>query len=261
MAARWVFITTGQLDFHKLKGDPDNIGRHLTDYISGFSENIRKIFERFDFLPQITRLEKAGVLYQVVAKFAEAKLHPSYISQMDMGYLFEELIRRFSEQSNETAGEHFTPREVIELMVNLLLASDADDVLAGKGVAKTLFDPACGTGGMLSVAQDYVREHNSDARLITFGQELNAETFAMCRSDLLIKSAAGNDAENVQLGNSFSEDAFKGRTFDYMLANPPFGVEWKKVEKVGKTRRPRAAAASMRVPRASTTARSSSSST
>jgi type I restriction enzyme M protein len=143
-----------------------------------------------------------------------------------MGYLFEELIRRFSEQSNETAGEHYTPREVIRLMVSLLLHED-DELLNARGVAKTIFDPACGTGGMLSVAQDYVRDMNSDASLITFGQELNPETFAMCRSDLLIK---GQDADNIALGNSFSEDHFDGRSFDYLLANPPFGVEWKKVE-------------------------------
>lgn len=224
------FYNSYPLSFPDLLADPDNVGANLRQYILHFSEDAQEIIERYDFLPQIQRLEKAGLLYQVVAKFAEAKLHPSYISQMDMGYLFEELIRRFSEQSNETAGEHYTPREVIELMVNLLLHED-DPVLSRKGVVKTLYDPACGTGGMLSVAQRYVSELNPDAQLITFGQELNDETFAMCRSDLLIKSAKGNDASNIQPGNSFSEDKFKGRRFDYMLANPPFGVDWKKVEK------------------------------
>lgn len=224
------FFNSFPLSFPELTNDADNIAANLREYIVHFSEEAAEIIERYDFLPQIQRLEKAGVLYQVVAKFAEAKLHPGHISQTDMGYLFEELIRRFSEQSNETAGEHYTPREVIELMVNLVLHED-DDILSKKGVVKTLFDPACGTGGMLSVAQRYLSELNPDARLITFGQELNDETFAMCRSDLLIKSAKGDDANNVQPGNSFSEDQFKGRHFDYMLANPPFGVEWKKVEK------------------------------
>ncbi|WP_233199818.1 class I SAM-dependent DNA methyltransferase [Cryobacterium sp. N22] len=227
------FYNTYPLSFPELTNDPDNLADNLRQYVVHFSEGAQDIIERFDFLPQIQRMEKAGILYQVVAKFAEAKLHPGYISQMDMGYLFEELIRRFSEQSNETAGEHYTPREVIELMVNLLLHED-DDILSKKGVAKTLFDPACGTGGMLSVAQNYLGKLNPDAHLITFGQELNDETFAMCRSDLLIKAGKGNDAENIQPGNSFSEDKFAGRHFDYMLANPPFGVEWKKVEKVVK---------------------------
>jgi type I restriction enzyme M protein len=227
------FYNTYPLGFAQLPEDADNLADNLRQYITHFSEGAEQIIEAYDFLPQITRLEKAGVLYQVVARFAEAKLDPASVSQIEMGYLFEELIRRFSEQSNETAGEHYTPREVIELMVNLLLAPD-EHVLTGKGVAKTVFDPACGTGGMLSVAEEYIRGQNPDARILTYGQELNPETFAMCRSDLLIKSDKGNAAENIALGNSFSEDHFAGRTFDYMLANPPFGVEWKKVEKVVK---------------------------
>src|SRR5215204_3469668 len=144
-----------------------------------------------------------------------------------MGYLYEELIRRFSELSNETAGEHFTPREVIRLMVNLLFIED-DRLLARPGVVKTLFDPACGTGGMLSVAEDHLRTLNPQARLEVFGQELNAETYAICRSDMMLK---GQKASNIRLGNSFSEDAFKGARYDYLLANPPFGVEWKKVQR------------------------------
>ena len=224
------FYNTYPLTFPELTDDPDNLGANLRQYISGFSDAAEQIVEAYDFLPQIARLEKAGILYQVVARFAEAKLHPSHISQMEMGYLFEELIRRFSEQSNETAGEHYTPREVIRLMVNLLLHED-DDMLSAKGIAKSVFDPACGTGGMLSVAQTWLHQLNPDASFITFGQELNAETFAMCRSDLLIK---GQKAENIRLGNSFSEDHFAGQHFDYMLANPPFGVEWKKVEKAVK---------------------------
>ena len=178
-----------------------------------------------------------------------------------MGYLYEELIRRFSELSNETAGEHFTPREVIRLMVNLLFIDDADDVLTKPGIVKTLFDPACGTGGMLSVAEDHLRALNPQARLEVFGQELNAETYAICRSDMMLK---GQDASHIAYGNSFSEDHFEGERFDYLLANPPFGVEWKKVEdEVRKEARDARAstAASVRGCRASTTARSSSSST
>ena len=148
-----------------------------------------------------------------------------------MGYLYEELIRRFSELSNETAGEHFTPREVIRLMVNLLFIED-DDVLTKPGIVKTLYDPACGTGGMLSVAEDHLRELNPQARLEVFGQELNAETYAICRSDMMLK---GQDASHIAYGNSFSEDRHEGERFDYLLANPPFGVEWKKVEDAVKT--------------------------
>jgi type I restriction enzyme M protein len=163
----------------------------------------------------------------VVGKFAEIDLHPEAVSNIEMGYLYEELIRRFSELSNETAGEHFTPREVIRLMVNLLFIDDADDILTRPGIVKTLCDPACGTGGMLSVAEDHLRALNPQARLEVFGQELNAETYAICRSDMMLK---GQDASHIAYGNSFSEDHHEGERFDYLLANPPFGVEWKKVE-------------------------------
>jgi type I restriction enzyme M protein len=160
-----------------------------------------------------------------VSKFAEIDLHPATVSNLEMGYLYEELIRRFSELSNETAGEHFTPREVIRLMVNLLFIED-DELLTKPGIAKTILDPACGTGGMLSVAEDYLREHNPSARLHVYGQELNAETYAICRSDMMLK---GQDATNIVFGNSFTEDGHQGARFDYLLANPPFGVDWKKV--------------------------------
>ncbi|MDA4132733.1 MAG: type I restriction-modification system subunit M, partial [Thaumarchaeota archaeon] len=185
----------------------------------------RDILDKFEFDTQITRLDKANLLYLVVGKFADLDLHPDTVSNLEMGYLYEELVRRFSELSNETAGEHFTPREVIRLMVNLLFAED-DEGLSEAGVVRTLFDPACGTGGMLSIAEDHLRQMNPGARLETFGEELNAETYAICKSDLIIK---GQDASHVVCGNSFSEDGFQGQTFDYMLANPPFGVEWKKV--------------------------------
>jgi type I restriction enzyme M protein len=184
--------------------------------------------EKFDFDVQIVRLERADLLYLVVSRFAEIDLHPDRVSNVEMGYLYEELIRRFSELSNETAGEHFTPREVIRLMVNLLFAED-DELLRDPGAVRTIFDPACGTGGMLSVAENYLRELNPSARLEVFGQELNEESYAICRSDMMIK---GQDASHIVCGNSFSEDGHRGETFDYLLANPPFGVEWKRVERV-----------------------------
>ncbi len=221
------FYNTSQLTFTKLLDDPNQIAANLRAYIAGFSESARDIIEKFGFDTQIERLAKANLLYQVVGKFAEVDLHPDTVSNLEMGYLYEELIRRFSELSNETAGEHFTPREVIKLMVNLLFIED-NDVLATKGTVRTLFDPACGTGGMLSVAEDYLRHLNPDARLEVFGQELNEETYAICRSDMMLK---GQDASHIAVGNSFSEDGHGDRTFDYCLANPPFGVEWKKVEK------------------------------
>ena len=185
-----------------------------------------EVLDKYGFDAQITRLDDADLLYQVVARFADVDLHPNNVSNLQMGYLFEELIRKFSEAGNETAGEHFTPREVIRLMVNLLLADD-DATLATPGIVKTVYDPACGTGGMLSTAEDWIRQHNPDARLELFGQELNPETYAICRSDMMLK---GHNAQNIALGNSFSHDAHADKSFDYILANPPFGVEWKKIQ-------------------------------
>ncbi len=220
------FFNTSPLDFKRLLDDPSQIAANLRAYIAGFSESAREIIEKFDFDTQITKLNKANLLYLVLSKFAEADLHPNTVSNLEMGYLYEELIRRFAELSNETAGHHFTPREVIRLMVNLLFIEDGD-ALTKPGTIRTLFDPACGTGGMLSVADDYLRQLNPNARLEVFGQELNPETYAICRSDMIIK---GQDASHIASGNSFSEDGHAGSTFDYCLANPPFGVEWKKVE-------------------------------
>jgi type I restriction enzyme M protein len=222
------FYNISQLDFHRLLQDAAHIAGNLRGYIAGFSPAARDVLEKFDFDVQITRLERADLLYLVVARFAEIDLHPDRVSNLEMGYLYEELIRRFSELSNETAGEHFTPREVIRLMVNLLFAED-DELLRDEGVVRTLFDPACGTGGMLSVAENHLRDLNPSARLEVFGQEVNEETYAVCRSDMMVK---GQDASHIVCGNSFSEDGHKGKTFDYLLANPPFGVEWKKVERV-----------------------------
>jgi type I restriction enzyme M protein len=221
------FYNTSPLTFTKLLDDPDAIADSLNLYIGGFSEAAKDVLDKFDFGVQIDRLRRANILYQVIGKFAEIDLHPDVVSNIEMGYLYEELIRRFSELSNETAGEHFTPREVIRLMVNLLFIDDADDVLTKPGIVKTICDPACGTGGMLSVAEDHLRALNPQARLEVFGQELNAETYAVCRSDMMLK---GQDASHIAFGNSFSEDHHEGERFDYLLANPPFGVEWKKVE-------------------------------
>ena len=220
------FYNIHKLDLPRLLDDPNQLAANLRAYIAGFSSGARDVLEKFDFDTQIVKLDKANLLYLVIGKFAEIDLHPSVVSNLEMGYLYEELIRRFSELSNETAGEHFTPREVIRLMVDLLFAEDAE-VLTTAGTIRTLFDPACGTGGMLSVAEDHLRQLNPDARLEVFGQELNDETYAICRSDMMLK---GQDASHIAVGNSFNDDGHKGRTFDYCLANPPFGVEWKKVE-------------------------------
>jgi type I restriction enzyme M protein len=220
------FYNTSPLDFRRLLDDPNHIADNLRAYIGGFSDAARDIIEKFDFNTQIAKLDKANLLYKIIARFADIDLHPETVSNLEMGYLYEELIRRFSELSNETAGEHFTPREVIRLMVNLLFI-EAEKALTKKGVVRTLFDPACGTGGMLSVAEDHLRSLNPDARLEVFGQELNDETYAVCRSDMMLK---GQDASHIVAGNSFSEDGHKGSRFDYLLANPPFGVEWKNVE-------------------------------
>jgi type I restriction enzyme M protein len=220
------FYNTSPLTFTKLLDDPDTIADALQLYIGGFSETARDVIDKFEFGIQIERLRRANLLYKVIGKFADIDLHPDAVSNIEMGYLYEELIRKFSELSNETAGEHFTPREVIRLMVNLLFIDDAD-VLTKPGIVKTLCDPACGTGGMLSIAEDHLRSLNPQARLEVFGQELNAETYAVCRSDMMLK---GQDASHITYGNSFSEDHFEGQRFDYLLANPPFGVEWKKVE-------------------------------
>ncbi|MBQ0937564.1 type I restriction-modification system subunit M [Ideonella paludis] len=221
------FFNQSPLDMPKLLGAPDDIAHNLFTYVQGFSADVRDIFEHFEFQAQIERLAKAGLLYQVAEKFAQIDLHPDQVSNAQMGLVFEELIRKFAEISNETAGEHFTPREVIRLMVNLIFVED-DEVLAKPGVVRTLYDPTAGTGGMLSVAGEYLAELNPQARLTVYGQELNPESHAICKADMLIK---GQDVGNIAFGNTLSDDGHPHMKFDYMLANPPFGVEWKKVEK------------------------------
>lgn len=217
------FYNTSRFTLEKLKGDPNNIAANLTNYIKGFSSRASDIIDHFGFEEHIAKLDKADRLYLVVSKFCDIDLHPTAVSNIEMGYIFEELIRRFNEASNEEAGDHFTPREVIRLMVNLLFMPDGD-ILTTKGIVKTLYDPACGTGGMLSVAEGYMHELNPDARLEVFGQDYNAQAHAICGSDMMIK---GQDIEHIAFGNSFTNDHFPRHKFDYMLANPPFGVEWK----------------------------------
>ena len=231
-AAGRPFYNRSRLDFERLLADPNQIAQNLSRYIRDFSDNVREIMERFGFEEHITRMNERNLLYQVIQRFATVDLSPGRVDNVQMGYVFEELIRIGAEQANEEAGEHFTPREVIRLMVSLLLSPEPD--LGTSHVVKTIYDPACGTGGMLSVAEDYLREHNSEAKPILFGQDWNDDAWAVCTADMLIK---GENAENIILGDSFMEDGYprggrSGRpsTFDYMLANPPFGVEWKQQE-------------------------------
>ena len=222
------FYNTSPLDLPTLMGDPDHIASNLGSYVQGFAPEVREIFERFDFAAQVHRLAKADLLYLVTEKFAHVDLHPDRVDNVQMGLVFEELIRKFAELSNETAGEHFTPREVIRLMVHLLFIEDDEVLTPGNNVVRTLYDPTAGTGGMLSVAAEFLRDHNPDARLSLFDQELNDESYAICKADMLIR---GQDVTNVVPGNTLSDDGHAARKFDYMLSNPPFGVEWKKVEK------------------------------
>jgi type I restriction enzyme M protein len=222
-----LFYNTSPLDLKKLMGDQDHIGENLRAYLQAFSPAVRDIFESFEFHTQIDKLAKAGLLYLVTEKFANIDLHPAAVSNNQMGAVFEELIRKFAELSNETAGEHFTPRDAIRLMVNLLFIED-DDALTKPGVVRSLYDPTAGTGGMLSVAGEHLASLNPGARLVMYGQELNPESYAICKADMLIK---GQDIANIIFGNTLSNDGLIGKLFDYMLSNPPFGVEWKKIEK------------------------------
>ena len=221
------FYNASTLDFIKIIGDQDNIDVNVMSYIEAFSPEVRDIFERFNFAEIVERLTKNKLLYMVTERFAGFNLHPQRVTNSQMGLVFEELIRKFAEASNDTAGEHFTPREVIRLMVNLLFVED-DDILSKSGIVRTIYDPTAGTGGMLSVADEYLMEHNPDAALTMFGQELNDMSYAICKADMLIK---GQDVRNIKAGNTLSDDGHPDAKFDYMLSNPPFGVEWKKVQK------------------------------
>lgn len=224
------FYNTSEYTFEKLLDDPDNIEENFYDFLNGFSENVRDIIEKFKFDGHIDTMANKGILYIVIKEFTStrANLHPDVISNLEMGYIFEEIIRRFSESHNEDAGQHYTPREVIRLMVNILFYDDSS-TLSGKNIARTIYDPACGTGGMLSVAEEYLHELNSATELMSFGQELNDQTFAICKADMLIK---GNNADFIKDGNTLSDDQFEGQKFDYIISNPPFGREWKNEKRV-----------------------------
>lgn len=221
------YNTSRFLNLSEVIADPAHVKSNLINYISEFSENARDIFERYEFFNHIERLDESNLLFLVTQKFASVDLHPSVVSNSDMGLVFEELIRRFAELSNETAGEHYTPREVIRLMVDLLLSPD-DEALTKPGVVRSIYDPAAGTGGMLSIAGEYLKDINPSARLVMYGQELNPESYAICKADMLIKN---QEVSNIIFGNTLSDDGHYDKHFDYMLSNPPFGVEWKKVEK------------------------------
>lgn len=222
------FHNHSPLTFEKLKGAPDTIAKDLGSYINGFSANVRRIFEYFEFEKEIEKMNEANILYLVVSKFSTVNLHPSAVSNAEMGYIFEHLIRKFNELANETAGDHFTPREVIRLMVNLLFIHD-DKLLATAGTVRKMFDPCCGTGGMLAEAQTYLRDHHTQAKLYTYGQDYNKRAFATAASDMLIKEVAHNGlGENIKYGDSLIQDQFAGERFDYLISNPPFGVDWKK---------------------------------
>jgi type I restriction enzyme M protein len=224
--AKEQFFNRHRLRFHQLLDDPGNIAGHLEAYIEGYSSLAHQVIEKFDFLKQIERLKDANLLYKVIARVCDVDLHPDRVSNAEMGAIFEELIRRFAEASNETAGEHFTPREVVRVMVNLLLDGD-EEVLREPGVIRTVFDCAAGTGGMLSEADAQIRAYNDRAVVRLYGQELNPQSYAICLADMLVK---GQDATHIVHGNSLSEDGHRGERFHYCIANPPFGVDWSKVE-------------------------------
>ncbi len=228
-AAKVKFHNRSRFDFNTLAADHNNIADNLRNYIHGFSISAKEIIDYFSFEDQIKKLDEYDLLYTTVKTFADPKTEKNFKvdNPLEMGYVFEELIRKFAELSNETAGEHFTPREVIRLMVDLLFVNDKA-ILRKEGVLKTLYDPACGTGGMLSIAEEYLNELNDKAKLELFGQEINPESYAICKSDMLIK---GQNPGNIKFGNTFTQDGLEDETFDYMLSNPPFGVDWKKAEK------------------------------
>lgn len=221
------FYNVSPFTLKSLKNYPNLLADNFRTYLNGFSENVREILRHFDFDVHIQRLSESNLLYLVLDEFLKINLHPDVVSNIEMGYIFEELIRRFSEQSNETAGEHFTPREVIKLMVNILFDADKE-ALTGEKVVRKIYDPACGTGGMLAVAHEYLRKLNPTMNIEVFGQELNPESYAICKADMLLK---GLNASNIKFGNSFTQDGLENEQFHYFLSNPPFGVDWKKVQK------------------------------
>lgn len=226
------FYNVSPYDFHKLLDDQKDIAKNLQSYINDFSPNVQEIIKKFDFEKHLNRLKGGNLLYLIIKEFNSVDLSPEAVSNEQMGALFEELIRKFSEQSNETAGEHYTPREVIEMMVEVMFTMDKD-VLRKKNLIKTIYDPCCGTGGMLSISKNFIKEQlNHDADIYLRGQELNPVTYAVCKADMLIKK---EDVDNIKGGeedhakaSTLANDQFNGQTFDYILCNPPYGVDWKK---------------------------------
>jgi type I restriction enzyme M protein len=218
------FYNTSRFDLKRLKSDPNGLKMNFPNYLNGFSENVFQIIENFQLDKPVEKLLKNNKLYSLIDKFTEVDLHPSKVDNHTMGSIFEELLRKFSEMSNETSGEHYTPRDIVNLLVSLVFTGDEEN-LSGEGIIRTIFDPCCGTGGMLTIGKDWVNENISDeVRFQLYGQELNPQTFSICKSDFLI---TGEEPDNIRLGSSLSNDQFIGRQFDYMITNPPFGVSWK----------------------------------
>jgi type I restriction enzyme M protein len=225
-ASGFAFYNTSLYDFERLMADAPNLANNLRAYINGFSENMHEVLEKFDFDNTIKKLDEAGLLFLVMERFKNIDLHPDKVSNHEMGYIFEELIRKFNEALDENPGEHFTPREVIRMMVNILITHD-EQALSSNHIVRTVFDPCCGSGGMLTIAKERIMEINNLADIHLFGQESQPETFAICKSDLYMKSANGKDAENIKFGSTLSNDQHSNMNFDYMLSNPPYGKEWK----------------------------------
>ena len=225
-ASGFAFYNTSQFTFERLLQDHAHLAANLRAYINGFSDNMREVLEKFDFGNTISKLDEAGLLFLVLEKFKNIDLHPDKVSNLEMGYVFEELLRKFNEAMDENPGEHFTPREVVRLMVALILSHD-HEALHQPGIVRTVSDPCSGTGGMLTLGKDRILEINPQAQVHLFGQEVNPETYAVCKSDLYMKSLDGKDAENIKFGSTLARDAHGGLRFDYQLANPPYGKEWK----------------------------------
>ncbi len=218
------FFNHSKYDLNRLKSDPQNIYMNFQNYLGGFSDNVVEIIENFQLEKPVEKLNKNNRLFILIDKLTEIDLHPDKISNRDMGLIFEELLRKFSEMSNETSGEHYTPRDVVRLLVSLVFSEDKDD-LQGEGKVRSIFDPCCGTGGMLTIGKEYIHQNiNDKVKLRLLGQELNPQTYSICKSDMLITD---EDPDNIRLGSSLSEDSFQGQRFDYMITNPPFGVSWK----------------------------------
>jgi len=245
-ASGFAFYNTSEYDFDKLVADAPNVAANLRNYISGFSENMREVIEKFDFDNTISKLAEAGLLFKVLERFRSVDLHPNGIDNATMGTIFEELIRKFNEALNENPGEHFTPRDVVHLMVGLMLAGD-ESRIAGTSAIRTVYDPCCGSGGMLTITKDHITVGihqkgelikapiNPQADIHLFGQEVNPETFAICKSDLFMKSADGRDAENIAYGSTLSTDRHERHSFNYMITNPPYGKDWKMDEEAVKS--------------------------